>query len=134
MYIFSKKFEFFTHYYQNWCDFFKYGKLVTFAKKFGEMNLEEIQRIVIEQIQDFVDNNGIEIDEDITLKQRLIGTSGIFDSMDLVNFLVDLEETLEDKYDQSFSLQDERAMSRSHSPFINPEELSKFILELHAED
>ena len=54
--------------------------------------------------------------------------------MDLVNFLVDLEEVLEDTFDKGFTLSDERAMSRSHSPFMNAEELTKFILELDGEE
>ncbi len=95
------------------------------------MNTEEILQIVLETVKKFSDNNGIEIEGEVSPLQRLIGKSGIFDSMDLVNFLVDLEEVLEEKYDKSFSLQDERAMSRSHSPFMNPEELSKFIVELN---
>jgi len=98
------------------------------------MKLTEIQEIVLDTLQSFLDNNGIEIREETLLKQRLIGANGIFDSMDLVIFLVNLEEILEEKYDKIFSLQDERAMSRSHSPFMNSEELSKFILELNEDE
>ena len=54
--------------------------------------------------------------------------------MDLVNFTVDLEEVLEEKFDKAFMLSSERAMSRSHSPFMNPEELTKFILELDSDE
>lgn len=71
------------------------------------MNTEEILQIVLETVKKFSDNNGIEIEGEVSPLQRLIGKSGIFDSMDLVNFLVDLEEVLEEKYDKSFSLQDE---------------------------
>jgi acyl carrier protein len=98
------------------------------------MELRKIQAVVLETLKTFVDENGIETDGEITLNQRLIGKSGIFDSMDLVNFLVDLEEILEEKFDREISLQDERAMSRSHSPFMNGEELSKFIIEINAEN
>lgn len=96
------------------------------------MEKTEIQATVIETIKEFVDNYGIEAGE-ITSTQRLIGKGGIFDSIGLVNFLVDLEEVLEEKYDKEFNLSDERAMSRSTSPFLNPEELTKFIFELDAE-
>ncbi|MCT2407848.1 hypothetical protein NZD88_09890 [Chryseobacterium antibioticum] len=97
------------------------------------MEKKEVQDLVIETIKEFVDNNGIETEE-ITVTQRLIGRSGIFDSIGLVNFLVDLEEVLEEKYDRVFSLSSERAMSRSTSPFSNVEELTKFILELDDEE
>lgn len=96
------------------------------------MEKNEIQAVVIEAIKEYLDNTGVE-DQEITASQRLIGKGGIFDSIGLVHFLVDLEEILEDKYDRGFSLSDERAMSRSTSPFLNPEELTKFILELDAE-
>jgi acyl carrier protein len=95
------------------------------------MEKEEILQVVIETIDKFADYNGLEIDGAISPNQRLIGSGGLFDSMGLVNFIVDLEEVLEEKYDIGFSLQDERAMSRSHSPFLNPEELTKFIIELY---
>ncbi|ROI03783.1 hypothetical protein EGH90_10905 [Kaistella haifensis] len=98
------------------------------------MEKEQVQQIVLETIKDFCNQNGIDIQGEISLNQRLIGSSGLFDSMDLVNFLVDLEEVLEEEYDQEFILQDERAMSRSHSPFMNPEELTKFILEINEQE
>ena len=98
------------------------------------MEKEKVQQLVLDTITEFCDNNGIEIEGEITTDRRLIGRSGLFDSMDLVNFLVDLEEVLEDTFDKGFTLSDERAMSRSHSPFMNPEELTKFILELDADE
>jgi acyl carrier protein len=96
------------------------------------MEEKEIKDLVIETIKEFVDNNGIETEE-ITESQRLIGRGGIFDSIGLVNFLVDLEEVLEEKYDREFNLSSEVAMSRTTSPFLNPVELTKFILELDEE-
>lgn len=96
------------------------------------MDEKIIKNIVIETLKEFTENNGIEIDE-IVETQRLIGRGGIFDSIGLVNFLVDLEEVLEEKYDREFNLSSEVAMSRSTSPFLNPAELTKFILELDGE-
>ena len=64
----------------------------------------------------------------------MIGKSGLFESMDLVNFLVDLEEVLEDTFGKGFTLADESAMSRSHSPFMNAEELTKCMLELDGDE
>lgn len=98
------------------------------------MDIKEVQDIVLNTLKEFSEYNGINIETDISLTQRLIGSGGLFDSMDLVNFITDLEEVLENKYDKVFSLQDERAMSRSHSPFMNPQELSKFIIELNEDE
>lgn len=88
-----------------------------------------IKGIVIHALKEFADNNNIETEE-ITETQKLIGRGGIFDSIGLVHFLVDLEEVLEEKYDREFNLSSEVAMSRTTSPFLNPIELTKFILEL----
>lgn len=98
------------------------------------MEKNQVLEVVLATVKDFCDNNGIEVSEPIDPQQRLIGKSGIFDSMDLVNFTVDLEEVLEEKFDKAFMLSSERAMSRSHSPFMNPEELTKFILELDSDE
>ena len=94
----------------------------------------EIQKIVLDALADFVDFNGVEYSGEITKETRLIGSGGLFDSMELVNFVVDLEEILEEKFDKEFSLQDERAMSRRRSPFMNAEELTQFILEIDGEE
>lgn len=96
------------------------------------MKENEITNIVIETIKEFTDNNGIEVEE-VLETQRLIGKGGVFDSIGLVHFLVDLEEVLEEKYDKEFNLSSEVAMSRTTSPFLNPTELTKFILELNEE-
>ncbi|SIQ05058.1 hypothetical protein SAMN05880574_104147 [Chryseobacterium sp. RU37D] len=96
------------------------------------MEEKVIKDIIIETIKEFTENNGIETGE-ITENQRLLGRGGIFDSIGLVHFLVDLEEVLEERYDREFNLSSEVAMSRSTSPFLNPAELTKFILELDEE-
>ncbi|WP_208246086.1 hypothetical protein WGT02_32095 (plasmid) [Rhizobium sp. T1470] len=59
----------------------------------------------------------------------LYGDSGVFDSMGLVNFLVLVEEKLDDKFNLVLSLTSERAVSRRISPFRNIVSLVDFILE-----
>jgi acyl carrier protein len=93
------------------------------------MKINQIQEIVLNKLNDFINENEIEI-KDFNFETRLIGSSGIFDSMDLVSFIVELEEEIEDKLQVELILADERAMSRTTSPFINSVTLSKYILEL----
>ena len=93
------------------------------------MKINQIQEIVLNKLNDFINENDIEI-KDLNFETRLIGSSGIFDSMDLVSFIVELEEEIEDKLQVEIILADERAMSRTTSPFINSVTLSKYILEL----
>ena len=93
------------------------------------MKINQIQKIVLNKLNHFINENDIEI-EDFNFETRLIGSNGIFDSMDLVSFIVELEEEIEDKLQVEIILADERAMSRTTSPFINSVTLSKYILEL----
>lgn len=92
------------------------------------MDITKIESLVKDKIKEFCAENNIELDS-LNSDTRLIGSSGIFDSMDLVNFIVELEESIEDEMDIEVSLADEKAMSRRTSPFVNVTSLSKFILE-----
>ncbi len=89
----------------------------------------EIEKFIKDKLASFADENDIEINQ-LEKDTRLIGVNGLFDSMDLVRFIVDLEEALEDEFSLEVSLANEKAMSRSSSPFINISTLSKYIKEL----
>lgn len=92
--------------------------------------MEKVQLLdfVLSQIKIYCDENTIEAKE-LTQSTRLFGSGGLFDSMDLVSFIVELEQALEDEIGVRISLTDEKAMSRRTSPFINPDSLSDFIFE-----
>ncbi len=63
------------------------------------------------------------------LEVGLYGDTGVFDSMHLVNFLVLVEESLEDEFDVEISLTSEKAVSRRVSPFSSVSRLIEFIEE-----
>lgn len=92
------------------------------------MEKQAIEDVIISKIKEYCDDNDIEV-TDVSLNTRLMGSNGVFDSMDLVNFIVELEEELEDNHDIEITLTDEKAMSRRTSPFLNPETLTAYILE-----
>jgi acyl carrier protein len=71
------------------------------------------------------DSEKIEISEDT----NIFGTSGTLDSMSLVSFLIDVEESLLDAGFE-ISLSDDRAMSQSSSPFLNVQTLTAYIENL----
>ena len=79
-------------------------------------------------IQNFIDE---EIEEKIELQydSKLFGGDGPLDSMALVNLIVDLEDFIEDEYDKSITLADEKAMSRRTSPFSRVNLLIDYIKE-----
>ena len=77
----------------------------------------------------FVSENEIEISEEVNENSRLFGSSSIFDSLELVQFIVEVEEFIEDEFDIEIQLASEKAMSRRNSPFINLKSLANFALE-----
>lgn len=74
-----------------------------------EMVVELLRQIAIEK-----QNGDLET---ISLGTRLFGAQGTLDSLDLVNFIVDLEQEINDRFNKDVVLADDRAMSQRHSPF-----------------
>ena len=91
---------------------------------------EKIKIRLLKLLKDFIDENKIDLDKDIVLDEniRLIGTSPVFDSMELVQFIVDVETLLDDEFNIEIELTSEKAMSRRNSPFISINTLTKFIV------
>ncbi|HSH08897.1 MAG TPA: hypothetical protein VK995_00820 [Oceanipulchritudo sp.] len=59
----------------------------------------------------------------------LLGGGSDLDSMAIVHLIVDLESRLQDTFNKNWILADERALSRSRSPFRTVGDLSQFIIE-----
>lgn len=92
------------------------------------MDQKKIESFIIDKITEYSAYNDIEI-SNVSSDTRLIGSSGVFDSMDLVSFIVELEEAIEERFDIEISLANEKAMSRRTSPFINVTTLSTYVIE-----
>jgi len=69
------------------------------------MNKTDLQSLILKELKEFVAANNIVAGE-ITLNTRLIGLTGILDSMDLVSFIVHVEETINDNFSIEVSLTD----------------------------
>jgi acyl carrier protein len=93
------------------------------------MTNNDIQEIIFNAIE--MTNHTREDDKQIPVSEdtELYGTGGQLDSMGLVAFLVDIEESFQDN-DINISLSDERAMSQSNSPFRNVQSLTDYIATL----
>ena len=93
------------------------------------MTNSDIQQIIFDAIK--MANNAREDDKQIPVstETELYGTGGQLDSMGLVSFLVDIEESFQDN-DINISLSDERAMSQTRSPFRNVQSLTDYIAAL----
>ena len=90
---------------------------------------EDILKIVLETIdyynQDLDEESKIKKD----LKAPLYGGKSNLDSLGLVSFIVCLEQDLEEKLNKTFSLADEKAMSRKSSPYESINTLVDLIIE-----
>ena len=93
------------------------------------MDINKLQNEIILLINEFVLDNDIEIEEKIDLNTRLIGSSSIFDSMELVQFIVEFENLLDENFNLQIQLASEKAMSRRTSPFISINTLSNYIID-----
>ena len=90
------------------------------------MTNDDIQQIIFDAIE--MANNARADDKQIPVSEEteLYGSGGALDSMGLVAFLVDIEESFQDN-NINISLSDERAMSQSSSPFRNVKSLTDYI-------
>jgi acyl carrier protein len=59
----------------------------------------------------------------------VLGADSDLDSMAVVHLIVDLEASLQEAYGRNWILADERALSRSRSPFRTVGDLADFIIE-----
>jgi acyl carrier protein len=58
----------------------------------------------------------------------LFGKGSDLDSLGLVNFIVSVEENINNRFDVSISIVDEKAMSQKNSPFKSVDSLAEYIL------
>ncbi|HED36495.1 MAG TPA: hypothetical protein ENJ08_20040 [Gammaproteobacteria bacterium] len=93
------------------------------------MTNNDIQKIIFNAIE--MTNHAREDDKQIPVSEdtELYGSNGHLDSMGLVAFLVDIEESFLDN-EINITLSDERAMSQSNSPFRNVQSLTDYIATL----
>ena len=93
------------------------------------MKKKELDNFLLKTLREFAINEDIETPVELNLKTRLIGSKALFDSMDLVSFIVEVEENLNEKFNVNLELANESAMSRRSSPFKSIESLSSYIIE-----
>ena len=93
------------------------------------MTKKEIENHLLILLNDFIKENQIELKSEINSSTRLIGSSPLFDSMELVSFIVEVEQFLEDECNIEIGLTTENAMSRRTSPFLSIEAMTNYIME-----
>jgi hypothetical protein len=92
---------------------------------------QKIDDELLKLLLDFIKENEIDINiSEVSMSTKLIGSNSIFDSIELVSFIVETEQFLEDNYDIQVQLASESAMSRRRSPFISLNSLKEYIIEI----
>ena len=81
-----------------------------------KMDSIKLEAELLKLINAFIAENQVEISTNVTANTRLIGSSSIFDSIELVTFIVEVEQYLEDEFEIEVQLTTENAMSRRTSP------------------
>ena len=88
-----------------------------------------------ERILETINNSINEFNERLPNEQQLtkstktvlFGNKGKLDSLGLVRLIVIIEQNIEDEFDVSFTIADERAMSHKHNPFRTIGALATYI-------
>lgn len=93
-----------------------------------ENKFAKILTIVLNVVDTYSKEIEVELEE-INQSTRLIGSSSSFDSSDLVQIIVEIEEKINSEFHCEIILTDEKAMSRVTSPFLNIGTLVNFISE-----
>ncbi|CAA6676771.1 MULTISPECIES: hypothetical protein [unclassified Lentimonas] len=93
----------------------------------------DIATIVLETLHELGED--LEKEELTTADEttRLFGARSSLDSMNLVNFIADVEERISDDFEIDITLANQSAMSRTHSPFRRVSSCIDYTMELIAE-
>ena len=80
-------------------------------------NRKTIENLIITSVKEINEQLPQEQQLGQSTKTVLFGKDGKLDSLGLVTLLVIIEQNIEDGFDVSITIADERAMSQKHSPF-----------------
>ena len=90
-------------------------------------NRKTIENLIINAVKEINEQLPQEQQLAKSTKTVLFGKDGKLDSLGLVSLLVTIEQNIEDEFDVSITIADERAMSQKHSPFRTIGTLADYI-------
>ena len=90
-------------------------------------NRKTIENIIINAVKEINERLPKEQQISKTSKTVLFGKDGQLDSLGLINLLVIIEQNIEDEFDVSITIADEKAMSQKYSPFRTIGTLTNYI-------
>ena len=89
---------------------------------------EKVTEIIFKCVDETNIEDGTNISKD--LNTILMGSDSEIDSLGLVSLIVEIEEAINEEFDVSLTLADEKAMSQRISPFKTLDTLSNYIISL----
>ena len=90
-------------------------------------NRKTIENLIITSVKEINEQLPQELQLGESIETVLFGKDGKLDSLDLVSLIVTIEQNIEDEFDVSITIADERAMSQKHSPFQTVGSLADYI-------
>jgi acyl carrier protein len=75
---------------------------------------------------------GVHIEK--SLDAELYGKSGKLESIDVVSFIMEVEDQIKAEFGVSIIIADDRAMSQQHSPFLTLGTLTEYLAQLLKEN
>ena len=91
------------------------------------MKRDEISKIVFFEFEQILIDKEETLLNEFNENTQLMGSNSLLDSIDLVSFIVALEQSIEDKFSIDITIADENAMNQIVSPFKNLGTLIDFI-------
>jgi hypothetical protein len=91
------------------------------------VDIKEVERLVIEVANKVMNELPEEERRAVNEKSSLLGGDSVFDSLNFVTFILDLEQAINRTKNVSITLADERAMSQPSNPFQAVSTLSSYI-------
>ena len=92
------------------------------------MDKKLITNLVFDAIEEFNDLNTEDINLLKDLDCKLFGEEGQLDSLGLVNFIITVEQIIEDELEVNITIADDKAMSQKHSPFRSVDSLVNYLV------
>lgn len=93
-------------------------------------SIEKTEQIILASLRELAEDLDKPALQQATAETALFGPEGALDSLALVQLIADLEARVAEEFGQDVIIADERAMSRSKSPFRTVATLRDYLAEL----
>ena len=89
---------------------------------------KEIVELIVDTARELGEDE-IGLGDDLAEDTVLFGKEGVLDSMGLVTLIVAVEQAIEDRYEKTAGLADEKAMSQERSPYRSVRTLAEYAVQ-----